>query len=81
MLRHSLKRIRNAVLTKYPCRKKNATTSSGEVWDDPWQAAISKTGINFCCELTFYLENIILFYLYHLFYQFEDTNICCHSLL
>ncbi|VDO50373.1 unnamed protein product [Brugia timori] len=45
MLRHSLKRIRNAVLTKYPCRKENVTTSSGEVWDDPWQAAISKTVI------------------------------------
>lgn len=58
MFRHSLKQIRNAVeLTKCHCRKitsaENATTSSGEVWDDPWQAAMSKTGICFRCKLNF----------------------------
>ncbi|CAG9531623.1 unnamed protein product [Cercopithifilaria johnstoni] len=47
MLRHFLKRIRNAAEVKCHCRKltseENNTTSSSEVWDDPWQAAMPKT--------------------------------------
>lgn len=56
MLRHFLKRIRNATeLTKSHCRKlmseENSTTSSGEVWDDPWGAAASKLGVVFRFKL------------------------------
>ncbi|VDO42304.1 unnamed protein product, partial [Onchocerca flexuosa] len=46
MLRHSLKWTKNTVeLTKCHCRKitnKENATSSSEVWDDPWRAAIPK---------------------------------------
>ncbi|VDK86429.1 unnamed protein product [Litomosoides sigmodontis] len=48
MLRHFLKRSRNIVkLTKYNCRKfasdENRAASSGDVWDDPLRAVMSRT--------------------------------------
>lgn len=55
MLRISLKRIRSAAeVRKCFCQKvsdEHATTSGGEVWDDPWRAAMPKAGFGFCLEL------------------------------
>lgn len=65
MLRHFLKRNRNVVeLMKCHCREfaseENGATSSGEIWDDPLQAVMSKTGV--MTYVLNYLANIVLIF-------------------